>query len=66
MSAAVLPSFADDTAVVWSVTAGTGTATISTGGLLTAVTDGTVTAVATAHDGSGITGSKQITISNQV
>lgn len=65
MSAAVLPSFADDTAVVWSVTAGTGTATISAGGLLTAVTDGTVTAVATAHDGSGITGSKQITISNQ-
>ena len=65
MSATVLPANAIDKTVTWSVTPGTGTATISSSGLLTAATNGTVTVVATANDGSKVTGSKVITISNQ-
>jgi uncharacterized protein YjdB len=65
MSAAVLPADAADKAVVWSVERGTGKATISEAGLLTAVLDGTVTVKATAHDGSGIVGSLEVTLSNQ-
>jgi len=45
----------------------TGNATIdSSTGILTAISDGTVTAKATAKDGSGIVGSAVVTISNQV
>jgi uncharacterized protein YjdB len=66
MSAAVLPADATDKTVTWSVTNGTGSATIDNAGLLTAVTDGTVTVVATANDGSGIKGELEITISDQV
>jgi len=68
MGANALPSEATDRTVVWSVVPGTGAATISAGGLLTAgvgVSNGTVTVVATAHDGSGVIGSKVITLSNQ-
>ncbi|MCT4639284.1 MAG: Ig-like domain-containing protein, partial [Bacteroidales bacterium] len=66
MSAAVLPADATDKTVTWSVTNGTGSATIDNAGLLTAVTDGTVKVVATANDGSGIKGELEITISGQV
>ena len=66
LSAAVLPANASNKTVTWTVTNGTGQATISTGGLVTAVADGTVTARATANDGSGIYGTLAITISNQV
>jgi uncharacterized protein (TIGR02145 family) len=66
MSAAVTPSGATNKNVVWSKTNGTGKATISYTGLLTAQTDGTVTVRATAVDGSGIYGELEITISNQV
>ncbi len=48
-----------------SLTNGTGQATISTSGLVTAVANGTVTARATAKDGSGIYGTLALTISNQ-
>ena len=47
MSASVLPANATNKSVVWSVEAGTGTATISQGGLLTAGNAGTVTVKAT-------------------
>lgn len=47
MSASILPANATNKNVVWSVEAGTGTAEISTGGLLTAKTVGTVTVKAT-------------------
>ena len=66
MAVAALPASATDKTVAWSVTAGTGTATISADGLLTAVTDGTVTVVATANDAGGVVGSIVITLSNQV
>ncbi|HFC00174.1 MAG TPA: T9SS type A sorting domain-containing protein, partial [Phaeodactylibacter sp.] len=66
MTANVLPTNADDNTYTWSVTDGTGSATINSSGLLTAVADGTVTVTATANDGSGVSGSTVITISNQI
>jgi uncharacterized protein YjdB len=65
MLAEVLPADASNDTVVWSVTNGTGEATISATGLLTAAEDGTVTVKATATDGSAVSGSIVITISNQ-
>ena len=65
MEADVLPVNVDDGTYTWSVASGTGSASISTSGMLTAITDGIVTVTATANDGSGITGSTVITISNQ-
>lgn len=62
MSAAVLPANAANPAVIWSVAAGTGTASISTDGILTGTTAGTVTVIAAAADGSGVTGSRPITV----
>ncbi|MCK5465262.1 MAG: T9SS type A sorting domain-containing protein [Bacteroidales bacterium] len=65
MTANVSPDDASDTTIIWSVTNGSGQATITPGGLLQAVADGTVTVVATAKDGSGIKATIQITITNQ-
>jgi hypothetical protein len=62
MLAAILPLNATDDTVTWSVVNGTGTATISVGGLLTATGAGTVTVIATANDASGVTGSLVITV----
>jgi hypothetical protein len=62
MLAAILPLNATVSTVTWSVVAGSGTATISVGGLLTATSAGTVTVIATANDASGVTGSLVITI----
>ena len=61
----VEPSNATNQTVNWSVINGTGTATISYSGLLTAYTNGTVTVWARANDGSGAYDFKQITLSNQ-
>ena len=66
MIATVSPKNASNKSVTWSVTNGTGSATISATGLLTAVTNGTVTVKATAKDGSGVSGTKEITISGQL
>jgi Leucine-rich repeat (LRR) protein len=65
MEATVLPANANDATYTWSVTNGTGSASINAGGILTALTNGTVDVIATANDGSGITGTATITISNQ-
>ncbi len=64
MEAEVLPANATDRSVTWSVDNGTGEATISASGLLTAVDDGTVTVIATSADGL-VSGELVITISNQ-
>ncbi len=64
MEAEVLPANATDKSVTWSVENGTGAATISSGGLLTAVADGTVTVTATSADGL-VNGELVVTISNQ-
>ena len=66
MNASVGPDDAKDKTVTWSVADGTGSATISDTGLLTATGDGTVTVTATANDASNTTGSAEITISNQI
>ncbi|MGV6861769.1 MAG: Ig-like domain-containing protein [Putridiphycobacter sp.] len=66
MEATVQPTNASDQTITWSVTNGTGSATIDANGILTAQTNGIVTVVATANDGSSITGSANITISNQI
>ncbi len=65
MEAVVMPANADDPTYTWSVTNGTGSATIDVNGVLTAAADGTVTVTATANDGSGVTGTAVVTISNQ-
>lgn len=66
MTALVEPVYANNPDIIWSVENQTGMAGISEGGLLTALTNGTVLVKATATDGSGVFGTKQITISNQV
>jgi uncharacterized protein YjdB len=66
LAAAVMPANVTDTSVTWSVINGTGQATINATGLLTAVDNGTVTATATANDGSGESGSLIVTLSNQL
>lgn len=66
VSASVLPVNATNPAYTWSITNGSGTASISAGGLVSALTNGTVTVVATANDGSGVTGTYGLTLSNQV
>jgi len=66
LSAQVLPSNATNKSVTWSVINGTGQATINQTGLVTAVSGGTVTARATANDGSGVSGSLELTILNQI
>ncbi len=64
--AQILPANATNKSVTWSVINGTGQATISQTGLVTAVSSGTVTARATSNDGSGIYGSLALTILNQI
>ncbi len=66
LTATVSPSNATLNTVTWSIANGTGQATISTGGLVTAMTNGTVTARATATDGTNVFGELLITITNQV
>ena len=66
LTATVAPTNASNKTVTWSITNGTGQATINSTGLVTAVSNGTVTARATANDGSGIVGSLVITITGQV
>lgn len=66
LTASVLPENATAKVVNWSVINGTGKAHINATGLLTAVSDGTVTVVATAADGSFVTGQLDVNISGQV
>ena len=61
----IWPDTASYQSVTWSVIDGTGSATINQSGLVTAVTDGTVTIRATAQDGTDIYGEYGLTISNQ-
>lgn len=61
----LLPAEATNRNVNWTVSNGTGEATISSTGKLTAVSNGTVTAIATAADGSGVYGTFVVTISGQ-
>jgi len=62
----VLPANAPNKTVAWSIVNGTGRASISSSGLVTAIGNGTVTVRATANDGSGVYGTILIAITNQV
>ncbi|WP_106449736.1 leucine-rich repeat protein [Trichococcus alkaliphilus] len=62
MSATAALEDTTEASVIWAVEDGTGTATIDDYGLLTATASGRVTVKATAKDGSGIFGIKEITV----
>jgi len=66
MIALITPTDATDDSVIWVVVDGTGTATISSTGVLTAITDGIVTVYATSVSNPSISGSKEITLTNQM
>jgi hypothetical protein len=66
LSAEVLPLNGTNKSVTWSIINGTGQASINSDGLITAIDNGTVTAKATANDGSGIFGTLTVTLSNQI
>ena len=66
LTATVLPSNATTKSVTWTITSGASLATINSSGLVTALDNGTVTARATANDGTGVFGEIVITISNQI
>ncbi|MBP1962787.1 Ig-like domain-containing protein [Paenibacillus aceris] len=65
MGATAQPGGAATNNVAWTVENGTGSTSISSTGLLTAVSNGTVTVKATAQDGSGVVGQTNILISGQ-
>jgi hypothetical protein len=65
MAAQIEPADAEIRTVLWAVNNTQGAATISTDGLLTAGGDGTVTVRASAIDGTGVKGQKNILIKNQ-
>ncbi len=65
MHAAAEPENAEDKSVTWSVQNGTGSAVINAGGVLTAVTDGTVTVKAAAAGNPAVWGTCTVTISGQ-
>ncbi len=61
LSVEVLPVTALDKEVTWTTSNGS-IATVSSTGLVTAVAPGSCTITATAHDGSGVTGTCSITV----
>ncbi|PID91659.1 MAG: hypothetical protein CSA96_07455 [Bacteroidetes bacterium] len=63
LSATVLPVNASDPTVSWSVENGTGSANITATGELSAISAGTVRAIARANDGSGVSGELELRIS---
>jgi hypothetical protein len=66
MFATVYPANATNPAVKWTVTDGTGRASISSTGLLKALVNGTVNVTATSTDGTFVSSTMQINITNQV
>jgi len=62
---AILPTDATDKSLTWVITNGMGKATVDSTGLVTAVANGTVTVKALANDGSGVSGTLDIVITNQ-
>ncbi len=65
MTATIAPANAANQNIFWSVTNGTGGATINGTGILTATANGRVTVRATAQDGSNVYGELVMTISGQ-
>jgi len=65
LSAIVLPANAGNTAVLWTLGQGSGQATVSANGLVTAISNGTIWVIATSVSNPAVSDSIQITI-NQV
>jgi uncharacterized protein YjdB len=65
VTATILPLDATDKSLTWVISNGMGNATVDNNGLVTAVSNGTVTVKATANDGSGVFGTLDIVITNQ-
>lgn len=63
LTATVSPANASNKNVTWAITSGSGFASINSSGLVTAIANGTVTATATAADGSGVKGNLNLTVS---
>jgi len=61
--ATITPANTTDTTVTWSITAGTGLATIDANGLVTAIANGTITVTATTAN--GLTDTFEVVITNQ-
>ena len=61
----ILPADATDKSLTWVITNGMGKATVDNNGLVTAVGNGSVTVKASANDGSGVSGTLDIVITNQ-
>lgn len=66
LAATVLPANATKKSVTWSISSGNDKASINSSGLVAALANGNATVTATSNDGSGISGSLIITISNQI
>ncbi|MFM7672496.1 MAG: Ig-like domain-containing protein [Bacteroidota bacterium] len=66
MIATISPANATNQNVTWSIVPGTGTASISATGLVTAISNGTVHAKAVSDANNSLKDSLQVTITNQV
>lgn len=66
LNAVVSPANATNKAVTWSILNETGQASIDSTGKVTAINNGTVTAWASAIDGSGVADTLVVAISNQI
>jgi len=66
LNATIIPADATDKSISWSITVGADLANISNEGIVTAQNNGIIEATAYANDGSGVSGSMNITIKNQV
>ncbi len=64
-TATVLPAYAENTSVTWS-SSDEGVATVTAGGLVTAVANGTCNITATANDGSMVSGSATVVVNTYV
>lgn len=65
LTAEIMPTNADNQSIAWNIENITGKASISQTGLVKAIENGTVSATATATDGSGVSGTMVIILSNQ-
>jgi hypothetical protein len=65
LTGVVTPTDAVNTTVTYSIVSGNAVASIDATGKVTALTNGTIAIKATANDGSGVSGSIEITVSNQ-
>jgi uncharacterized protein YjdB len=65
VNAAILPADATDKTLTWTITEGMGKANISSTGLISAIANGTVKVKAEANDGSNVSGTLDIVITNQ-